>query len=244
MKVGVATLCYNEEETIGAVLKNWKGKVYRHVVFHSDKPWHGQELPHDRTEAICRQYGAEFVRMPWRSETEQRNWANAYLHQCDYVLPIDADELMTLADQTTLLRSLGTPAPDGEFYENTDCYRCSLITYFKTPDYILDPPDRHKPVIAINPKTRLFVDCRIPSTQYQIPLPVNIHHLTYLRSDLRLWHKLQQFEHHDQVRADWFEGLWKKWEPGMQVDNVRAYGYEKSGTARAPMPQELRDLLL
>lgn len=237
MRIGVLTLCYNEELLLPAVLKNWQGKVDTHLVLHTDKPWHGQELPHDRSEEISRSFGAYFVRLPWKDEAEQRNWGLAYLYDCDYVLIVDADELYTEADQQTLLSSLGVP---GKF-DNLDCYRAEkVVTYFKTPDYRLDPPDSHQPVVAVNPKKRLFTETRIPGN-YQIPLPISLHHLSYLRDDQRLVHKFQQFEHYDQVKRDWFENTWKTWTP--ESEDVRAYGREKSKAIYNPMPEELRLLI-
>lgn len=239
MRIGVMTICYNEEQLLPSCLLNWRGKVSRHVVFHTDKPWHGQELPHDRSQRLCEYTGTPFVRLPWRSETEQRNWALGYFHDFDYVLVIDADELLTQEDQKTLLERVGNPQ---DFEDNQNVYRAErLQTYFKTPEYVLDPPDRHKPVIAISPKKGLFTDCRIPNTDYAPIVPVTVHHLTYLREPMRLFHKLKQFEHHDQVKEGWFENVFSKWTP--EADDVRAYGQEKSKAVEKPMPEELKKLL-
>lgn len=241
MKVGVLTLAYNEEQFIGAVLENWRGKVSRHVVLLSSKPWHGVELPRDKSAEICKHYGVEVISLPWPSETAQRNWGLGYLSDCDYVLQVDADELYEEKDQLTLLSALGTKAGE-DFVDNTNCYRTSgMITYFKTPDYVLDPPDGHWPVVAINPLKATFMDCRVPSQDYQLVLPITMHHVSYLRNDLRLWHKMQQFEHYNQVRPSWFSDVWQKWEPGMA--NVRSYGVETSTTKLQPMPDEIRGLI-
>lgn len=244
MKLAIMTLCYNEEETLGAVLRNWSNVLCHQLVLHSEKPWHGEELPPDRSEEICREYGREFIRLPWTSETEQRNWGLAYLYKYDYVLIVDADELYTGEDKNKILDMLGKS--NEEHYDNLDCYRAQRVkTYFKSPDYVLDPPDTHKPVIAINPKRRLFAEHRVPSTDYQIPIDVTMHHLSYLRSDGRMYHKLRQFEHHDIVKKFWYENIWKKFVPGsaMPAGGLRAYGAEYSNAIRDPMPQALRDLL-
>ena len=241
MKVAVQIIAYNEEATIAAVLRNWIGKVHTITVFHSDKPWHGQELPHDRTQRICEDMQIEFIRLPWRSETEQRNWALARHYDFDYVLIVDADELYTEADQFTLLETIGK-RNDAEMHDNLWCYRVGRVeTYFKTPEWIMDPPDRHRPVVAIDPKKAIFTDCRIPSTQYQIPLPITMHHLSYLRDEMRLYHKLQQFEHHDRVKKGYFD-TFKNWKPGDKTI-VRAHESEPSIAVPGKMPEELCTLL-
>ncbi len=242
MKVAVMTIAYCEEEFIGAVMRNWLGKVHKHFVFISKKPWHGMELPQDKTADIVRLHGGEVVQLPWVSETAQRNWALGHLHEYDYVLIVDADELYTDADTLKILDTLGTNGTEFRV-DNKNCYRApEMKTYFKSPDYVLDPPDTHKPSIAIDPKRATYRDCRIPSQDYEIFVPgITLHHLSYLRNDLRLYHKMKQFEHYNQVQDSWYEEVWKKWTP--EMDNVRAYGREHSKAVLDPMPEEIRELV-
>lgn len=242
MRVAVCTIVYNEDAFIGAVVNNWKGKVAKHLVLSSSIPWHGMSLHADKTNEIAQKLGAEVISRQWSSETSQRNWGLGYLADFDYVLAVDSDELYEESDQLKILESLGQNA--GEFrVENTNCYRVpSVVTYFKTPGFVIEPPDTHEPLIAINPRVSVFKDCRLPSQQYVIPIPgVKMHHLTYLREDIRLWHKLHQFEHFDQVRRDWFESVWKKWTPEMV--NVRNMGYELARAVPGVMPDEILTLL-
>lgn len=241
MKIAIATLCFNEDWIIRACIENWKGKVFKHVVFHSDKPWHGIDLPHDKTQSICEEYDhVEFIRMKWRSEHEQRNWALAYLADYDYVLFVDADELYTLEDQMKILENVGK---EERFQDNNWCYRVpEIVTFFKTPNYVLDPPDKHQPILAVNPKKILITEHRQPDTSFQIPLEgVKMYHATYLRPDDRLFAKLTQFEHYDQVKKNWFVEKWKNWTP--EMEDVRSYGKEKSKAVPYECPQEIVDLL-
>lgn len=242
MRVAVCTIVYNEEAFIGGVIKNWKGKVEKHLILSSTRPWHGMSIPDDKTNKIARKLDVELITLPWASERSQRNWGLGYLYDYDYVLVVDADELYEEQDQFKILEILGTNA--GEFrVDNTNCYRIpQVVTYFKTPEYILDPPDSHEPLIAINPKKATFQECRIPSQQYIVPIPsVKMHHLTFLRDDLRLWHKLHQFEHYNDVKPGWFENTWKHWTP--DTENVRERGVVASKAVPATMPKEIRDLL-
>lgn len=241
MKIAVLTLVYNEETTIGAVIKNWEGLVDKHLVLHTNKPWHGKDLPPDRTEEIVKSFkNTEFIRGNWIREHDQRNFGLGRLYDYDYVLIVDADELYTREDAEKIVNSLGKELP---FYDNLDCYRVGDIkTYFKNLDYALDPADTHQPVLALNPKKVSFTEVRIPSTSYQIPIDVTLHHLTYCRQRERLVNKLEQFEHWDGVKSFWMEEKFDKWTPDME--DVRAYGHEKSKAIFNPAPQEIKDLII
>lgn len=242
MKLAVLTLAYNEEETIAAVLKNWIGIADRHLVLLSEKPWHGIPERPDTTEDICHQYGAEVIKMSWQSETEQRNWGLAYLYNYDYVLIVDADELWTYEDQQKIYRVLseGCENEVGSV-EKEACYRCSKVkTYWKNTDYILDPPDTHQPIIAVNPKKILFQEFRIPNTDWQPLIDVTLHHLSYAKSDKKIFNKIHQFEHYNQIIPSWFETVWREWNEDM-ID-IRPYGIEKSKAIKEPLPLELQQL--
>ena len=238
MKIGILTICYNEQDTIEAVIKNWDNKVYKHLILHSDKPWHGIEQPRDNTEEIVSKYqNTEFIRMNWRSEHEQRNWGLAYLYDYDYVLIVDADELYTEKEQGIILNRLGK---ENRFEDNNYCYRIKNVnTYYKSLNEILDPPDTHEPVIAVNPKKILFTEARVPNTDYQIPIDVTMHHLTYCKSNDKMRNKFNQFEHCSDVKNNWFSDVWMS----DSKNNVRAYGKENSKCVNSPAPDEIKRLI-
>jgi glycosyltransferase involved in cell wall biosynthesis len=213
MKIAVLTITYREAPLLKAVLKNWRGKVYKHLVLESKKPWHGQELPEDGTKQLVESFpNTEYISLNWVSEAIQRNWGLAYLHDYDYVLIVDADELYTTEEQAKILDRIGKKMP---FEDNQWCYRIPRIkTYFKTTEYALNPPDYHEPVVAVDPKKVVFTETRQVTTDFQIPIEgVMMHHLTYLRDDMRLFHKLRQFEHCNMVKERWYEDKWLKWTP-------------------------------
>jgi glycosyltransferase involved in cell wall biosynthesis len=239
-KIAILTITYNEDWILESCIKNWEGKVHKHLVLHSDKPWHGTELPHDNSQSICEKYPhVEFVRLNWRSEQEQRNWGLAKLYDYDYVFIVDSDELYTTEDQFKILDRVGQVH---KFEDNNYCYRIdNIITFFKRPDYILDPPDSHHPLFAVNPKKILFKEHRIPNSSFQIPIDVKLYHATYLRPDIRLFTKLGQFEHYDQIKKNWFTEKWLKWTP--EMDDLRSYGHEKSKAVKYDTPQEILNLL-
>jgi glycosyltransferase involved in cell wall biosynthesis len=239
MKFSILTIAYNEQETIKAVMDQWKD--FKHLVLHSKKPWHGESQPKDDTENIVKGYpNAEFIEMDWKSEHEQRNWGLGYLYNYDYVIIIDADELYTKEDREKILDEIENGF---EVEKIRECFRIDEVkTYFKTLDYTIYPQDTHKPVIAVNPKKILFTEARLVNTDYQIPIKAIMHHLSYCKSDKKMKVKFSQFEHCDQVNKDWFDRVWKKWDKNME--NIRAYGNENSKAVFSPAPQEIKNILL
>lgn len=240
MTFAVLTLAYNEEDTINAVMKNWDGKVDKHLVLHSAKPWCGDPLPKDNTKEIVEHYKhAEFIQMNWKSEAKQRNWGLAYLYDYDYVLIVDADELYTEDDIKIILDRLENPKPEDEY---KFVYRIKTVkTYFKTLDYRLDPVDTHLPIIAVDPKNILFREHRFSEFPFQAIIPVTMHHLSYARGDEKMKTKFKHFSHADDVKENWYDNVYKQWEPGSDMI-VRAYGHEKSIAIKDPAPDEIKQL--
>jgi hypothetical protein len=241
MKIATLTITYRESDLIESVIKNWNGKVAKHLIIETKEPWQGPELPWDTTREICEKYPhVEYVTFTkFRDEAEQRNWGLGKLYDYDYVLVVDADELYTAKDQETILNSIGA---EERLVDNTWAYRAGCVrTYFKTPEYVLDPPDTHESVVAVNPKKILFKENRCLDSQYVIPLDITMHHISYMRSDERIRTKFLQFMHYDQAKKDWYTNVWLNWTPDM--DDVRGYGKEKSKAVKDPMPKELRELL-
>lgn len=228
MKVAIMTIAYNEQETIRAVLRNWD---LPHYIFLCEKPWHSKDVS-DNTEMICKEFGANIVKADWQGETAMRNWALGYLYDYDYVLIVDADELYTEEDKKKILDSL-----NGE-----TCYRAdNVATYWKTTDYVIDPPDTHKPIIAVNAKRMTFKECRIPHTDYQPVIKVTMHHLSYCKSRNKIYEKMKQFEHHNLVKESWFNDKWLNWTPDTEF--IHPYNKKNHKAIYKPLPEELKKLL-
>lgn len=235
------TIAHNEEETIGATLKNWDG--FDHYVFISNKPWHSFSAKIDNTEQIALDNNAIVIKGNWKSEAQQRNWALGHLYSYDYVLIIDADELYTEEDKRTIYKALEEGVEDGVGrIEHPDVIRTDkMLTYWKTTDYVFDPPDKHKPIIAVNPKKVLFTEHRQVDVQYQPIIPVTLHHLSYCKTDKKIFEKIHQFEHCNDIKKDWFNNVWKNWE--IKMEDIRPYGEEVSMAKHKPLPEELKNLI-
>ena len=210
MSVAILILAYNEQHWIDRVLNQWVG--FHRLVLVSSKPWRGEHKFSDMTAEIARGLGVEVHEQYWKSEEDQRNWGLARLYDYDYVLIVDADELYE--DPKAVVAGL-----DGEA-----CYRAKeIITYWKTPEYRLDPLDKHKPVIAVDPKRIKFRELRMPMPlDDNVPwneqpfLPVTTHHMKWVKPNRDIYEKLRIFENYNKVEG-WYENVWCKWTPGSDM---------------------------
>jgi glycosyltransferase involved in cell wall biosynthesis len=243
MKLAVASICYNESEYIGACIRNWEGLVDKHLVLISSKPWNGVKFPDDGTVDISRKLGAEVVIGEWETEAQQRNEGIAILYDYDYVLIVDPDELYTKETQKKLLDMLSNPIDRSWRTDKKVQAFCieNMITYWKTPEYVLEPRDSHKPIIAVDPKQLYCHEHRQFGADYIPVVPGECHHFSWVKSDEKVKEKIQSYSHSDAIKPDWYNEVWKKWTPGSNM-NVRPYG-KPSVATRKKCPDEILSLL-
>lgn len=86
IKLTVAIITYNEEKNIGRCISS--------VLSIADEILVVDSFSNDKTEAICKEYGARFIQNPFVGHIEQKNVA-LDLSTHDYVLSLDADEALS-----------------------------------------------------------------------------------------------------------------------------------------------------
>jgi hypothetical protein len=251
MRTAVCSIALNEEELIGAHIDNWKGLVDKHLVLCSTYSWRGDKVARDNTAKIAREHGAEVIEGVWETEGKQRTQGLQLLEDYDYVLIVDPDEFYTKADQKKIIDRLKDPID----HLNRDTRKQPLFvadkmtTYWKTLDYVFDPPDLYKPAIAVDPKRCMFTENReiasvgldSPSVSNRQILDVNIHHLSWVKSNEKVEEKIRAYSHSDIISGNWFNDVWRQWKPGSDM-KIRPYGKEPSVAKYQPCPQEIRDL--
>jgi hypothetical protein len=240
MKVAVLITAYNEGEYIAQCIKQWEGYVDKVTVLLSVYPWNGQPVEDDGTLFKARKAGAEVIAHHWNTEHEQRSWGCARLYDYDWVIICDADEFYTKEDKDKLFKTL----------ENTEeaCFRANkVITYWKHK-YVLEPPDTHKPIVAVDPKRIKFWEYRMPSivseprfTDWQPVVDISMHHFSWSKPNHKIKAKIDNYSHNNLIRPDWYMETWLKWTPDMK--NVRPYGIEDSEAVPQEPPQEIKDLI-
>jgi len=243
MKIAVLTIALNEEEYIGACIKQFKDFDIDHLVLLSTINWHGDEIVPDQTENICRALKTKVIKGYWKSETEQRNYGLAYLRDYDYVLIVDADELYLKKDIQTIIDQLGVI---GAFRVK------KIVTFYKDTEHILDPPDKHHPLIALDPKRYIFFDNREirnihdKSPEYFLqPVDIILYHFSFAKTDRKVFEKINSFAHKQDIIKRWgstknyFETVYK----GENQQNIRPYGEEVSHLVEYDCPKEIKDLI-
>jgi glycosyltransferase involved in cell wall biosynthesis len=86
IKISAVIITYNEEANIERCLESIQGMADEVVVVDS--------FSSDRTAAICKSYGVEFIQHPFEGHIEQKNYALSCAGN-DYVLSLDADEALS-----------------------------------------------------------------------------------------------------------------------------------------------------
>jgi len=232
-KIAIMTLAFNEADILPQCVKQFEGYGLDHYVFISSRPWNGN-LINDKTKEVAESLDVTVFYRYWKNETDQRNWAVARLYDYDYILVVDADEMYTREGIELILHSLEE--------RSEPLFRCfAVFTYWKTLEWILEPKDKHKPVIAIDPKKAEFYEYRIPRllhdvsyAQYQPTINVDMHHLSWVKSDDKVKEKIASYSHCNNIRENWFEEVWLKWTPEMK--NIRPYGVETSCAVNVKPP--------
>jgi glycosyltransferase involved in cell wall biosynthesis len=81
--LAVVVITLNEERNIGRCLASVKEVADEIIVLDA--------FSTDKTEEICKAYGATFVQRTWEGYAASKNYLNS-LVSCDYILSLDADE--------------------------------------------------------------------------------------------------------------------------------------------------------
>jgi glycosyltransferase involved in cell wall biosynthesis len=239
VKIAVLIITYNEEEYIKQCINQW-GELPV-LVLLSTKPWNGIPKESDNSLRLIKETNAKVVCQEWKTEYEQRNYGLAMLYDYDWVIISDSDEFYTEKDRKLLLETL----------ENSQekCHRANeLVTYWKSSDFIFEPGDKHKPIIAVNPKKIKFFEHRQPQSVEEIKLqqeqpiiPVKIHHFSWVKPDNKIKGKIEAFSHYDIIKPGWYEDVWLKW--NLEMNDIRPYGREISKAVFSPAPEEIKKLI-
>lgn len=86
VKISGVVITYNEEKKIGQCLGSLAEVADEIIVVDS--------YSKDRTLDMCRDYNAKITQRAFEGYIEQKNYA-ASLANCDYILSLDADEVLS-----------------------------------------------------------------------------------------------------------------------------------------------------
>lgn len=233
-KVGVLTIAYNEEDLIGACVKQFLPYQLHHVVLVSAEPWGGEVATPDNTIDIATALGADVVCGKWESEAAQRNYGIELLKDCDWVLIVDADEFYTPVGMSILSEDIKMPAN----ILRTE----NMEVYWHDRDHRVTPKQVDSPIVAVRPMVR-FTEKRQAHGNTAVT-SATLHHLSYVRSDEAMWKKISTFEHRYEFDIkEWYDNVWKTWDSS----RVNLHPTNPEQFAQAvynPVPEEIEALFV
>lgn len=220
-----AIICHDDAIYLSAVI-DALGDVPA-TVFVNELPWGGAHAG-DWQEAVrlAKLAGAGVENGKWGTEEEHRlavlHWARQ--HCIQHLLIPDSDEIIS----PELLSALEKIAA----INLSDAVYCTMDTYWKSPEYVIEPRERLMPPIMINPFTARYL--RIREFAGDCPLMLShehgvLHHLSYSGPDHRIARKVSTWSHKDEVLHDWWKDVWERWDGERQLRDIHpthpaAYG--------------------
>jgi len=180
-EISVAIMALNEEQNMERCLQSVKDIADEIVVVDS--------FSTDRTEEICRKFGAKFIQHPFYGYIEQRQYTieNA---SYDHILVIDADEALSEELRISILSAKNNWEHDGYNFNRLNSYCGTWIKHSGWyPDRKIRLFDRRKvSVQGRNPHDTIVMNSRARTKH----LKGDLLHYTYLSVDGHI-HQINRF---------------------------------------------------
>lgn len=152
----------------------------------------------------------EILEGAWPGEAETRNAGIQFLSDCEYIIGIDTDEIFSEEDLAKIADVCREDSPE--------VVSVPLHTYWKTPQYRIDPPEPGVIPLVLR-RDRKYQGLRGVSGKARV-LDAHCHHLSYVRSDLELEEKLRTWGHARDLVPGWYEKVWKAWDADHGLENL------------------------
>lgn len=233
-----AALIVHDDVTYLPAMLEALGPEIPATVFVNRQPWHGPSGNWQMAQMLAEQCGAEVILGDWADETAHREasleWARAQ-GIMNLLLP-DTDEILSSELRNALLQVAAIGLSDQVHVE--------MDTYWKSPEYVIRPRERLRPVMMVNPLTAQHVYIRDYRGSRPLVLPSEhgvMHHLSYAGPEDRIVRKLSSWSHRDEVVPDWYTNIWQAWDDDRTLKNLHPTHPECYGWAeRIGLPEILR----
>lgn len=203
MKLGAVVLCANEWRFMTAVVGQLAKVADQILIVRNRRSFAGTLV-----ELLPAPVLASTFIGDWPSDHATRNAGLDMLSDCDYVLTVDSDEIFLDAD----LKRLRELCERNKY----KAIGSRLTTYWKTPEWRIDPPEHLVACVAVKKGTHFHDVRRVQDGDMVLGARLNCHHLSYVRTDEEMQAKLRNFAHADEVKPGWFENVWAKWKPELE----------------------------
>jgi GT2 family glycosyltransferase/tetratricopeptide (TPR) repeat protein len=232
-----ALVCHDDVLYLDAVLQSL-GPDVSATVFLSKTPWYGRTGKWQAARKLIKSLGAEVIEGSWQDESAHRaatiEWARA--QGIDRLIIPDTDEVLS-PELLETLRELAETDISDEVHVDMD-------TYWKSPEYVIRPRERLRPVLLINPKTVEHKFIREYHGKRPLALTAELgvlHHMSYCGPEKRILQKIGSWSHRDEVVEGWKERIWDQWDSERLLKNLHPTHPECYGFAeRIPLAEVLR----
>jgi len=146
----------------------------------------------------------------WPSEATTRNAGMEHLHDCDYVFMVDSDEILLDRDLEELRRLCATRLHR--------VIAVRLYTYWKTPEYRIDPPESGTIKMVLRKDVRMNGVREVQGEAHTAD--VWCRHLSYVRTDEELKEKLRLSGHAREFIPGWYDRVWKGWDGNRNLEGL------------------------
>lgn len=210
MRFGALIPCLNEWRFLPAVVGQLLKATDRCAIIRSRRSFSGASAALDPLPPFDPR--VEVLEGEWANAHATRNAGLDALSDCDYVFTIDSDEILLDGDLDQLRALCGR--------NQYHAIGSRLYTYWKTPEYRIDPPEVLVALMAVRPSVRFVNDRRIVDGEMVYARNVWCQHLSYVRTDDEMRDKLRLFPHAHEVVPGWFERVWRAWDENKRMTNL------------------------
>lgn len=223
VSVGAAYCIYEPSVFLFESVKRVYPVVDKIVFLLNHKPWQGDPSPGSllNTFRIAASLSdpdnkIEILSGKWESEAEQRNVGLSFLRErgLEWCIVVDDDELYNRCDLEKAFSILGDK-------KEVAAHLIYHQIYWKNRDTIIKGLFGSFPTLVTTKGLLYFNQDRMilvnkGYTWETVPADVIVcHHMSYVRSDREMFHKIQNFSHADTVVSDWYDRVWLNWKDGM-----------------------------
>jgi glycosyltransferase involved in cell wall biosynthesis len=120
IKLSVAIITFNEENRIARCLESVLTSADEIIVIDSHST--------DKTEDICQKYPVTFIKNPFKGHVEQKNFAFSKTN-FDYVLSLDADEVLSKELQQEILKIKQNPLENAYSFNRLTNYNGHWVRF-------------------------------------------------------------------------------------------------------------------
>ena len=211
-------------------------------VFVSRMPWNDKPGDWEAAAEVARQAGAEVVIGDWPQEREHRQACWDWLREKGYTHAFtpDGDEII----DPKLLQILLTLMRE----ELADRVYVHMDTCWKSPEYVIRPPEAITPILMVDLRNAAPVGLRHFNGGRALVLPSEygvLHHLSYAGPNARILRKISTWSHKEEVQPLWLENVWYRWDADKTLRNLHPTHPTAYGVAeRIHIPEILKPVML